>query len=192
MRLFGSLYQKILRLARHSHAERYLVGISFLESWIFPLPTALMVAPMMLAARARIWKLAMIATLSSVGGGLFGYLIGYWFFTEIGQPIVEFYGATAKFQKMQNEFAEYGVWIVLLAGVTPIPYKILTVASGVLKLPLLEFTIASLIGRAMQFYLIGAVLWCGGEKLHQSFEKWSEIIGWGIVVLIIIAYLVWR
>ena len=188
MTIFGPLYRKVMNWARHPNAERYLVGVSFIESWFFPVPTAVMLAPMVLADRTRAWRLAGLATIASVVGGIFGYLIGYFLFEQLGQPIIDFYDAGAKFENMRHWFGRYGVWLVLLAGVTPIPYKIFTIASGLLDLALVPFVLASIVGRAAQFFLVAGLLWWGGEKLEGALEKWMEPAGWGMVALAVAGY----
>ncbi len=192
MKVFASLYHTVLTWSRHPHAERYLLGVSFIESSIFPVPTAVMLAPMVIANRARAWRLATLATLASVLGGVFGYWLGHSFFEQIGQPIINFYHASEQFESMQGWFRQYGVWLVLLAGVTPIPYKIFTIASGLLGLPIVGFIIASLIGRAIQFFLIAWLLWKCGENIDRWLEKWMERVGWGLVALVVAGYLLWR
>lgn len=192
MQIFTPLYRKMLRWSRHRHAAGYLVAVSFMEAWIFPLPTAVMLAPMVLANRRRAWRLACLATGASVLGGVFGYFIGYFFFEQVGKPILDFYHAAQQFDVMQQWFAQYGVWLVLLAGVTPIPYKIFTLASGVLGLPIGWFVLASIAGRAAQFFMVAGLLWWGGEKIQQVLEKWLEASGWGLVAVAVGGYLWWR
>ena len=188
MKIFGPLYDKVMRWSRHPKAERYLVGVSFIESSFFPVPTAVMLAPMVLANRRRAWRLAGLATAASVLGGIFGYLIGYFLFDQLGQPIIDFYRAGEKFETMREWFGDYGVWLVLLAGVTPIPYKIFTIASGLLGLPIVLFILASIVGRASQFFLVAWLLWWGGEKLELALKKWMEPAGWGLLALGAAAY----
>lgn len=192
MKLFGPLYDKVLAWSRHPLAERYLAVVSFAESSFFPVPTAVMLAPMILANRARTWRLATIATVTSVLGGVFGYLIGYFLFEQLGRPIIDFYGAGEQFDSMKAWFGQYGVWLVLLAGVTPIPYKIFTLASGLLGLPIVLFTLASVVGRASQFFLVAGVLWWGGEALERVLKKWVEPAGWGLIALAVAGYWVLR
>jgi len=192
MKIFGPLYDKVIEWSRHRHAERYLAVISFAESSFFPVPTAFMLAPMVMARREHAWWLASLATITSVLGGLFGYLIGYFFFDQFGQPIIDFYHAGEKFESMKNWFGQYGVWLVLLAGVTPIPYKIFTIASGLLGLPVVLFTLASVVGRASQFFLVAGLLWWGGEKIEPVLKKWMELIGWGLISLAVIGYFLLR
>ena len=187
MKIFAPLYDRVMMWSRHPHAERYLVGVSFLESSFFPVPTALMLAPMVMADRRRAWRLAGLATIASVLGGLFGYLIGYFLFESLGKMIIDFYDADA-LETTREWFGRYGVWLVLLAGVTPIPYKIFTIAAGALGLPIVWFILASIIGRAAQFFLVAWLLWWGGEKLERALKKWMEPVGWGLVALAAVAY----
>lgn len=169
--------------AEHRHAERYLGAVSFVESSFFPIPTVLMLAPMVMARRDRAWQLAMWTTITSVLGGVFGYFIGYFLFDQIGQPILELYHLQDKFVDMKSWFAEYGIWLVFLAGLTPIPYKLFTITSGVLGLALIPFILASLVGRASQFFLVAGLVKWGGEKIEPVLDKWMEWIGWGVLLI---------
>lgn len=188
MKIFGPLYTRVIGWSRHRHAERYLAVVSFVESSFFPVPTAVMLAPMVLANRARAWRLATLTTITSVLGGVFGYLIGYFLFEQLGQPIIDFYNAAEKFDAMKAWFGEWGVWLVLLAGVTPIPYKVFTIASGLLGLALVPFVLASIVGRASQFFLIAGLLWWGGNAIERVLEKWVEPLGWAVIALAVVGY----
>ncbi len=190
MKIFKPLYDKVMTWAVHPHAERYLGGVSFVESSFFPIPTALMLAPMVMAHRDRAWQLALWTTITSVLGGVFGYLIGYFLFDQIGQHILEFYHLQDKFIEMKTWFGEYGIWLVLLAGVTPIPYKLFTITSGLLGLALVPFILASVVGRASQFFLVAALIKWGGEKIEPVLDKWMEWIGWGILLVAIAGFMV--
>ena len=192
MKIFEPLYDKVLQWSRHRHAERYLSAVSFAESSFFPIPTAFMLAPMVLAQRDRSWWLATLATLTSVAGGVFGYFIGFFLFEQVGQSIIEFLGKEAAFLELKARFLKDGVWLVLLAGVTPIPYKLCTITSGLLGLALIPFIIASIIGRAGQFFIIAIVLWWGGPKIEAHLRRWMEIIGWAAVAAVVVAYFVLR
>ncbi len=192
MKIFTSIYDRMIRWAGHRHAEYYLAGVSVAEASVFPVPTALMLAPMILARPERAWWLGTLTTFTSVLGGVVGYLIGFYLFDQVGQSIIDFYHAGEKFGMMKEWFDEYGVWLVLLAGVTPIPYKIFTISSGVMGLALMPFVLASIVGRGIQFYLITLVLWWGGERLEESLKHWMEWIGWGLIGLAVVAYLYLR
>lgn len=191
MRIFGSLYDKVMQWCRHPHAEKLLAGVSFVESWFFPIPTAVMLAPMVMASRNRAWWLASIATATSVLGGIFGYLIGYFLFDQLGQPILEFYDLQEKFIDLKNRFNQYGIWLVLLAGITPIPYKLFTITSGVLGMAVIPFILASIVGRATQFFLIAGLLWWGGSKIEPVLHQWMEWLGWSVLAMAVVGYLAW-
>jgi membrane protein YqaA with SNARE-associated domain len=190
MRVFGSLYDKVMQWSRHPQAEKYLAGISFIESSFFPIPTSLMLAPMVMARRNRAWWLASLSTITSVLGGVFGYVIGYFLFEQLGKPILELYHLQDKFVQMKDWFDQYGVWLVLLAGLTPIPYKLFTITSGAMGMAIVPFVIASLVGRASQFFLVAGLLWWGGEKIEPVLEKWMEWIGWSVLVLAVAGYFI--
>ena len=190
MKIFGPLYGKVMQWSSHPHAEKFLGGVSFIESSFFPIPTSLMLAPMVMAARDRAWRLASLATITSVLGGIFGYLIGYFLFDQLGQPILEIYHLQEKFMKMKEWFDQYGVWLVLLAGLTPLPYKLFTITSGVMGIALIPFTLASIVGRASQFFLVAGLLWWGGEKIEPVLNKWMEWIGWGVLAMVVAGYLI--
>ena len=192
MKLFGPLYDMVMRWSRHRHAQRYLVGVSFVESSFFPIPTSLMLAPMVMAQRDRAWWLAIITTIASVLGGVFGYFVGYFLFDQVGEPIIEFYSAGEKFEMVKSWFGEYGVWLVVLAGLTPIPYKLCTIASGALGMAIIPFIFASFIGRSSQFFLVSLLVRWGGQKIEPVLHKWIEAIGWGLVVLAAVVYLLVR
>lgn len=190
MKIFAPLYRKVIQWANHPHAEKFLGGVSFVESSFFPIPTSLMLAPMVLANRDRAWWLACLATVTSVLGGIFGYLIGYFLFEQLGKHILEIYHLEEQFITMKGWFDQYGVWLVLLAGLTPLPYKLFTITSGALGLGLIPFILASIVGRASQFFLVAGLLWWSGEKIEPILNKWIEWIGWGVLVVIVAGYLV--
>lgn len=186
--IFAGLYRWMARASRHRHAEGYLAALSFAESSFFPVPPDLMLAPMVLLRRNRAWRLALVTTLSSVAGGVAGYFIGKFFFFELGAPLVKFYGAGEVFARTQEWFGEYGVLIVLVAGFTPVPYKLFTLTSGVLSLSLPLFIAASLAGRGARFYLVSALIVWGGEGLAAAVEKHIEKTGWTVVVLLVLFF----
>ncbi|MDH3280707.1 MAG: DedA family protein [Gammaproteobacteria bacterium] len=187
MRIFSGLYERALSWAKHPHATRYLGLLSFSESSFFPIPPDVMLAPMVLAQPQRAWSLAALTTAASVLGGIAGYLIGALLFNEIGQPVVEFYQAHDAFEKVKAWFAAYGLWIVFLAGFTPIPYKLFTIASGVLALPMVPFVLASLVGRGARFFLVAGLLFWGGERLEKFLKTRVDQIGWATVGIVVVA-----
>lgn len=173
----------MLRWSRHRHATKILATASFIEASVFPIPTLFLLAPMMLSRPQQLWRLATLTTITSAAGGLFGYFIGYVLFAQVGQPILQFYHLAAEFDTIQQWFAEYGVWLVLLAGVTPIPYKVFTITAGVVAMPLGAFALASLVGRGLQFFLLAGLIRIGGATLTEVLERRLEVIGWGMLLL---------
>lgn len=188
--MFSRLYDRVLLWSRHRHARRYLVALSFSEATFFPIPPDVMLAPMVLAERRDAWRLAMLTTLSSVIGGLFGYLIGL-LAIEAVLPLIVRLGQLDAYQAAVTAFREYGVWFVIVAGFTPIPFKLITIAAGALGMPLAGFVLGSLIGRGARFYLVASVIWSGGNRAAENLRKWVDLIGWVMVACAAIAGLVW-
>ncbi|HSM20374.1 MAG TPA: YqaA family protein [Hyphomicrobiales bacterium] len=156
------LYDRVLELAAHRHAVWGLGVVSFVESSVFPIPPDVMLIPMTLAERRRAWFFAFLATVTSVIGGALGYLIGWGLFEAVGQPILQFYGYGGEFAEFAAEYNDYGAWIVLFAGVTPFPYKVITIASGVTGLSFPVFMAASALARGLRFFLVcGLIYWLG-------------------------------
>ncbi len=165
------IYNWTLDKCGHRHAERYLAGISFAEASFFPIPPDVLLAPMCLARPSRAFRFAAICTIASVLGALLGYAIGFFLFETIGKAILDFYGAGEKFDAFAADFNEYGWVIVFLAGFTPIPFKVITIAAGATALPLPVLIIASLISRATRFFLVAALLWKWGEPMKRLIDK---------------------
>jgi membrane protein YqaA with SNARE-associated domain len=182
MKLFGPLYERVLTWSRHRHAERYLGALSFAESSFFPIPVDVMLAPMCLAERRRAWRYAMVATVFSVLGGVAGYFIGVALFGAIESWLIDSHYWSA-YETSRAWFDRYGVWAIFVAGFSPIPYKVFTIAAGVAVLNLPGFIIASIIGRGARFFLVASLIVLGGEKLETTLRKYVEGLGWGVVVL---------
>lgn len=194
MKLFEPIYLKILEWARHRHAERYLAIISFAESSFFPIPVDVMLAPMVLAEKAKAWRLAFITTVMSVLGGMFGYLIGAYFFDAYGAQLLDLLNGHEKFAAVQASYVQHGMLIVLLAGFTPIPYKVFTIASGVMGIAVLPFIAMSAISRGARFFLVAGLIKLGGDKLEQTIHKQIEWLGWATLLLVgvaLVLYKVW-
>ena len=193
MRLFGPLYDRVLTWSRHPHAVRYLGAMSFAESSFFPIPVDVMLAPMCLADRSRWVRYATVATVFSVLGGLAGYLIGYGMFEAI-EPWLRQSHYWDAYQTSRRWFDEYGVLVVFVAGFSPIPYKVFTIAAGVAALSIPGFFLASLVGRAARFFLVAGLVRAGGEKFETSLSRHIERLGWGTVVaaVVLIAWLMMR
>ncbi len=150
-----------------------------------------MLAPMSLSKPGKAWYFASLTTITSVLGGVLGYFIGYFLFDELGQPLIELYNAQEKFDTAKGWFDEYGVWVVFIAGFSPIPYKLFTVTSGVLSLALLPFLLASAIGRGARFFLVAGLIYWGGEKFAEFLKRRIDVIGWLTVALIVAVLVVW-
>jgi len=168
--MLRKLYDRTLAAAGHRHAERWLAVVSCVESSVFPIPPDVMLIPMVLADRAKAWRYALVCTLASVLGGLLGYLIGAVFFDLVGEPLMAFYGHADKFAEFQGKFAEWGAWAVFFAGVTPFPYKVITIASGFVHLDLLVFVLASVLARGLRFFLVAGLLWKFGAPIRSLLE----------------------
>lgn len=193
MKLFGPLYERVLAWSKHPHAERYLGAMSFAESSFFPIPVDVMLAPMCLADRGRWVRYALIATVFSVLGGLAGYAIGYGMFEAI-EPWLRQSHYWESYETSRRWFDAYGVLVVFVAGFSPIPYKVFTIAAGVATLSIPGFFIASLVGRAARFFLVAGLVRAGGPRFEASLSKHIERVGWAVVVLagILIAWLMMR
>jgi membrane protein YqaA with SNARE-associated domain len=165
------LYDWVISLAGSRHAMPALAGIAFIESSFFPLPPDILLIPMALAKPHRAWRLAAVCTLSSVAGGFLGYAIGYFLFDAIGRPVLEFYGAMDKYEALKHGFDQWGAWIIIIKGMTPIPYKLVTIASGVAKFDLATFAVASLISRSIRFFLIAALIRIFGDAVRDFIER---------------------
>ena len=165
------LYNWTLSLAAHKHAILALALISLMESSVFPIPPDILLIPMVLAARDRAWVIAGVCMVASVIGGVFGYGIGFFLFEQIGKPVLEFYHYNTKFAEFQESYNEWGAWAVFFAGVTPFPYKVITILSGVTGLSLPVFIIASILARGLRFFIIAALLWKYGEPIKAFIER---------------------
>jgi membrane protein YqaA with SNARE-associated domain len=163
-------YDWTMRLGGRPGAVWPLALVSFSESSFFPVPPDVLLIPMVLAARARAWFLATVCTVASVLGGLGGYAIGYFLYETLGRWLVATYGLEQAFAEYQAAFAEWGLWIILIKGLTPIPFKIVTIASGAAKFDLTVFVLASIVTRAGRFFLVAALLWRFGAPIRSFIE----------------------
>lgn len=179
------LYDWMMRMAADRRAPHALFWVSFAESSFFPIPPDVMLIPMVLADRARAWFFASLATISSVLGGIAGYAIGYYFIDTVGRPILEFYGKAESFAQFQQLFNEYGVLILIVKGMTPIPYKVLTITAGVTHMAFLPFVLASIVARAMRFFLVAGLLYWFGQPIKAFIEqRLSLVTTVGVVLLV--------
>jgi len=169
--MLKNLYDRMIEIAAGPNALLALVAIAFAESSFFPIPPDILLIPMMLARPREAWRLAAYCTLASVAGGLLGYAIGYYGFDLIGRPILEFYHAMGRYDALKAGFDRWGVWIIIIKGMTPIPYKLVTIASGVAHFDLVAFVGASIISRSLRFFLLAALLWWFGPAVRDFIEK---------------------
>ncbi|MQX35490.1 YqaA family protein [Roseospira navarrensis] len=169
--MLRKLYDWSMELAETRHALWALALISFLESSIFPIPPDLLLIPMVLARPDRAWLIAGVCTVSSVLGGFAGYAVGSFLYEGIGEPVLAFYGYLDRFNDFQGMYNEWGAWIVAGAGVTPFPYKVITIASGVTQLDLGVFGIASVLSRGLRFFVVAALLWKWGTPMRGFIER---------------------
>lgn len=178
-------YDWTLRVAGDRRADWWLALVAFVESSVFPIPPDVMIVPMVLADRRRAWRIAAIATVASVAGGLLGYAIGSLFFDAIGRPILNLYGYAEKFTDFAARYNDWGAWIVFGAGITPFPYKVITIASGVTRLDLLVFVVASVLARALRFFVVAGLLWHFGPSIRRLLERYLGPITVAFFVLLI-------
>ena len=176
MKYVRKLYDWAIQIAVHKKAPWLLGGLAFIESSFFPIPPDITLIPMCIAARSKSFFYATIATISSAAGGLLGYAIGFFLFNTIGVAILNFYGLMDQFHTFQDKYNEWGGWIVFGGGLTPIPYKIITIASGVTHMNLPIFIITSIAGRAIRFYLVAGLLWKYGEPIKYFIEKYMGML----------------
>jgi membrane protein YqaA with SNARE-associated domain len=179
------LYHWTMGLAGHRHALWVLAAVAFIESSVFPIPPDVLIIPMVLAAPARAWRIALVATVASVVGGGLGYLIGAALFETLGRPLLEFYGQMGSFEEFRQIYDEWGAWIVAGAGFTPFPYKVVTIASGVVGLDPVTFIAASAVSRAARFFLVAALLWKFGPPIRDFIERYLPYLAWAFFILLI-------
>jgi len=189
--MFKKLYNRVLTWAEHPKAQIYLFILSFSESSFFPIPPDVMLAPMCLAKPKKGFYFALITTLGSVLGGIFGYLIG-WFAFDLIEPIIESLNYQDKLEMVQVWFNEWGFWAIFIAGFSPIPYKLFTISAGLMQMLFLPFLLASIIGRGARFFLVAFLITFGGDAIRNTLNKRIEWIGWGMTGLIIVLLLYYK
>ena len=170
-KMTSACYDYMIDLASREKALYFLFAVAFIESSFFPIPPDIMIIPMVLASPQKAWKIAGVATVASVLGGYFGYAIGVFGYELIAKPILNFYGYMSQFQTFQGYYHEWGAWIVFGAGITPFPYKVITIASGVVHMDLLVFGLASVVARGIRFYLVAWLLKKYGEPMREFIDK---------------------
>ncbi|TNF12616.1 MAG: DedA family protein [Rhodobacteraceae bacterium] len=183
--MIRGIYDWTMARASHPKAMWFLAAVAFIEASVFPIPPDVLMIPMILARPWAAWRIALVATLGSVAGGCLGYLIGYGFMDAIGQPVLEFYGKAGAFDDLAARFNEMGGWAVLIAGVTPFPYKVITIFSGATHLNPALFLGVSVIARALRFFVVAALLWKFGAPTKVFIERWLGLLFTLFVVLLI-------
>ncbi|OYD83373.1 MULTISPECIES: YqaA family protein [Azospirillum] len=179
------LYNRILRLSARKDAVWWMSAVSFAESSFFPLPPDIMLVPMCLAEPKKLWRYTNICALASLIGGLFGYAVGFYLFESVGRLIIDFYNAQDSFQRFQDMFAEFGPWFLILKGITPIPYKLLTITAGFAHLDLTVFILCSIVARFSRFYMIAILLHFYGPQVRDIIEKRLMLVTTVLLVIII-------
>lgn len=190
--MLRALYTRTLSLAQSKHALWALAFVAFIESSVFPIPPDVLMIPMIIAAPRRAFLIAAVATVSSVLGGLLGYYIGYGMFESVGRPVLEFYGKDAYFDDFRTRYNEYGAWAVLIAGVTPFPYKVITILSGATGLSLPVFMLASVVARGLRFFIVAALLWKFGAPIRDFIERRLGLMFTLFCVLLIGGFIIAR
>jgi len=179
------LYDWMMGLAGDRRAPAALFWVSFAESSFFPIPPDVMLIPMVLKDRTKAFRYAALATIASVIGGVAGYAIGYFLLESIGKPVINFYGLGAKFDEAAAWFREWGVPILIIKGMTPIPYKLLTITAGAVHMNLVAFMGASVIARAMRFFLVAGLLYWFGEPIRDFIERRLTLVTTlGVILLV--------
>lgn len=169
--MLRSLYFRTLALAASPRAPWWLAAVAFAESSVFPIPPDALLAPMVLARPERAWRLALICTVASVAGGALGYFIGYALFDQLAAPLIRVYGYGERFAAFQQLYGEYGLWVILIKGLTPIPYKVVTIASGAARFDFATFMAASAVTRSARFFLVAGLLRYFGPPIRDFVER---------------------
>jgi len=190
--MLRGLYDWTMRKAASDKAPAALAGVSFVESSFFPIPPDVMLIPMILSRREKAWWYATIATVASVLGGLLGYAIGYFLYDSVGLPILKFYGREHALDSFMAFVRDYGVPAVIIKGMTPIPYKVVTIAAGVGHMDLLAFIGASIVARAMRFFLVAGLLYFAGEPIRAFIETRLTLVLTVFFVLLVSGFVAVR
>ena len=186
------LYDWVIRLASSRYAIPAMGVVAFAESSFFPIPPDVMLVPLVLANRTKAFRIALVCTVCSVLGGLLGYAIGYYFFETLGEWVVKTYGLQSGLAAFRAGFAEYGIWIILIKGLTPIPYKLVTIASGAAHFDLFTFVWASIVTRGVRFFVVAALLWKFGEPIRAFIEKRLTLVTWLFLIALVGGFVVFR
>jgi membrane protein YqaA with SNARE-associated domain len=193
--MFRRLYDWTMRLAAHRHALAWLGVISFAESSFFPIPPDVIVIPMVLARRDRAWTIAAVAAGASILGGMFGYAIGYFLWDSVGRPVAEFYHITGAIEDYRHSFQGYAAPVILIQGLTPIPFKLVAIASGLSHVNFLVFVVCATVTRSARFFVVAGLVKRYGEPVQAFFEKRMALVGWvvlGLLAAVIVGIWLWH
>lgn len=191
MNFFGAMYDKTIQWSKHRYAVYSLSFVSFIEAIFFPIPPDTMLIPMSLSRPQKAIRYALIAGLFSALGGIIGYAIGFYAYDLIRGYIVDL-GYQAKWDTAMHWFDQWGVLVVIVAGFSPIPYKVFTICAGVMQMAFFPFVIAAWLSRTARFLLVAKLVAWGGPKIEAKLRRYIEIIGWAVVALVVVAYLIYR
>lgn len=186
------LYDWTLSWAAHPRALWVLAFVSFVESSVFPIPPDILLIPMILAAPRRAWMIAGVCTLASVAGGMAGYAIGVFAFETLGEPILTALGKADSFEGFRTRYNDWGAWAVLIAGVTPFPYKVITILSGATQLSLPVFIVSSIVARGLRFFIVAALLWKFGAPIRDFIERRLGLVFTAFICLLVGAFVLLR
>ena len=186
----NSLYSRVRSLAEGPHAERALAAVAFTESSFFPVPPDVLLAPMALANPKRAWRYALIATIASVVGGMLGYAIGAMLYGTVGQWVINLYGYGAKMEALKQTYATWGWLVILVKGVTPIPYKLVTITSGALGYNFPLFVALSVLTRGARFFLVAGALNWFGDPLREAMERNFAVFVGAFAALIVVGFVI--
>lgn len=189
MGLFSRVYAWTMAKSVHPHARWWLGGLSVAEATVFPIPPDVMLAPMVLARPAQWWRLAALTTVTSVVGGLIGYVLGAWVL-DLVLPWVDRIGRRDAYDTAVRWFEQYGFWAILMAGITPVPYKVFTLSAGAAQMGLLPFFLGSLIGRGIRFFAVAGLVKVLGPAFERHLLRYIDVIGW-VLVLVVLVGILW-
>jgi membrane protein YqaA with SNARE-associated domain len=190
--MLRNVYHRTLALAASPRAGWWLAVVAFAEASFFPIPPDVLLIPMALARPERAWRLALICTIASICGGALGYFIGYAVFNQLARPVIEFYGYGAKFAAFQAMYAQWGLWVILVKGLTPIPYKIVTIASGAAQFNFWMFMAASAATRGARFFIVATLLHFWGDKVKDFIERRLTLVTTGVAVGVVGGFVLLR
>ncbi len=186
--MLRALYDWTMRMAAHRHALWLLAAVAFIESSVFPIPPDVMMVPMILARPSRAWVIAGVATVASVLGGVLGYGIGMFAFETIGEPILQSLGKADQMAEFGTRFNDLGFWAVLGAGITPFPFKVITIMSGWTAMPFATFLVTAIIARALRFFIVAALLWKFGAPIRDFIERRLALVATAFFVILIAGF----